>query len=307
MLIKDLVYQTGFAGAGHAGHGRKGSQRDLHINALQVVLYCAVDRQFFAVARPPLSWYRDLALAAQVLAGDGALAGNNIVYRARCHQLAAVDTGTGTNVYHIVCRPHGVLVMFHHDQGVAQVPQVTQGAQQLFIVPLVQTNGRLIQNIQHTHQAGADLGSQTNALAFAAGQGGRFSRQRQIVQPHTVQEIQSIADFPHDQGTDHLFLFRQLQVLDKIQLLMNGHLAELINILAPNGHRQALRRQAGAAAVRAHALGHHSLNICPGPVGGGLCIPALQVGNHALKGTVVIGRAVRGAPLHFQLFGAGAV
>ena len=88
---------------------------------------------------------------------------------------------------------------------------------------------------------------------------------------------------------------------------MNGHLAELINILAPNGHRQALRRQAGATAVRAHALGHHSLNIRPCPVGGGLRIPALQVGDHALKGAVITRGAVRGAPLHFQLFGAGAI
>ena len=74
-----------------------------------------------------------------------------------------------TDIDYIIRRPHGVLVMFHHDQGVAQVPQVAQGAQQFFIIPLMQTDGRLVQNIQHAHQAGTDLGGQANALAFAAG------------------------------------------------------------------------------------------------------------------------------------------
>ena len=40
-----------------------------------------------------------------------------------------------------------VLVVFHHDEGVAQIPQALESSQQLVIVPLVQANGRFIQNM----------------------------------------------------------------------------------------------------------------------------------------------------------------
>ena len=50
--------------------------------------------------------------------------------------------------------------MLDNDQGVAQIPQVLQRPQQLIVVPLVQTDGRLVQNIQHAHQGRTDLGSQ---------------------------------------------------------------------------------------------------------------------------------------------------
>ena len=38
--------------------------------------------------------------------------------------LASVDTGAGADVDEVVGGPHGVLVMLHHDQAVAQVPEV---------------------------------------------------------------------------------------------------------------------------------------------------------------------------------------
>ena len=87
------------------------------------------------------------------------------------HHLAAVDPGPGADVDDIVRGPHGVLVVLHHDQGVAQVPQVLEGGQQLVVVPLVQADGGLVQDIQHPHQGGADLRGQADALALAAGEG----------------------------------------------------------------------------------------------------------------------------------------
>ena len=78
--------------------------------------------------------------------------------------------------------------MFHHDEGIAQVTKVLEGAQQFVIVPLVQTDGRLVQNIQHTHEGRTDLGSQTDPLALAAGKGSGCPGQRQIAQTHIHQE-----------------------------------------------------------------------------------------------------------------------
>ena len=64
----------------------------------------------------------------------------------------------------------GFFVMLHHNQGIAQVTQVLQGCQQPVVVPLVQTDTGLIQDVTYAHQSGANLSCQTDTLGFTAGQ-----------------------------------------------------------------------------------------------------------------------------------------
>ena len=85
--------------------------------------------------------------------------------------------------------------MLHHDQRIAQIPQVAEGFQQLIIVPLVQADAGLIQDIGHAHQAGADLGGQTDSLGLAAGEGGGGPGKGQVFQPHVHQKSHSCTDF----------------------------------------------------------------------------------------------------------------
>ncbi|MNF17903.1 hypothetical protein D3C80_2216850 [compost metagenome] len=58
--------------------------------------------------------------------------------------------------------------MLDHDHGVADVAQMLEGPQQAVVVPLVQADGRFVEDVQHAHQPGADLAGQANALCFAA-------------------------------------------------------------------------------------------------------------------------------------------
>ena len=102
-----------------------------------------------------------------------------------------MDAGTGANVNQEIRRPHGVLVMLHHNQGIAQITQMCQGLQQFIVVALVQTNTRLVENIQHTHERRADLRRQTNPLGFAAGKRSCRTGEGQILQPHALQKAQS--------------------------------------------------------------------------------------------------------------------
>ena len=78
--------------------------------------------------------------------------------------------------------------MLHHDHGIAQIPQVLQGAQQLVVVPLVQADAGLVQDIADPHQAGADLGGQADALGLPAGEGGGGPGQGEVLQPYVHQE-----------------------------------------------------------------------------------------------------------------------
>ena len=126
--------------------------------------------QRLAVASPPASRQCDPPAPRQIGAGDGPVAGQHIVEATADHDLAAVLTGSRTDVDDVVCRTHGVLIVFDDDQRVAQVAQALQGLDQAVIVALVQADGRLIQHVQHTGQARPDLGGQPDALRLTARQ-----------------------------------------------------------------------------------------------------------------------------------------
>ena len=136
--------------------------------------------------------------ARQVLAGQRIRMRHDLLRRALRHDLAAMHARTRTDIDHIVGLANRVLVVLDHDHRVAEVAQVLQRVEQPFVIALMQANGRLVENVHHADQPGADLAGQTNALRFAAGQGVGAAVQRQIVQADIDQELQALADFLED-------------------------------------------------------------------------------------------------------------
>ena len=120
-----------------------------------------------------------------------------------------MGTGTGTNIYDIIRCQHGILIVFHHYQGIAQIPKILQGIQQFVIVSLVQSDTGLVENIAHAHQSGTDLGRQADTLCLTTGQGSGSSGQGQIIQSYIHQESHSGTDLLQDSLSDELLLFRQ--------------------------------------------------------------------------------------------------
>ena len=80
----------------------------------------------------------------------------------------AVFASARPHVHQIVSAADRVLVMFDHDYGIAQVAQLTEGAQQPVIVALMQSDRGFVENIKHAGQAGADLAGKADTLRFAA-------------------------------------------------------------------------------------------------------------------------------------------
>ncbi len=105
----------------------------------------------------------------QIVPGDGVFGCHQVLDAALGHHLAAHFTCTRANVNQIVGGPQGVLVMLHHNQGIAKIPQALEGGQKAVVVPLVQADGGLIQDVEHPNQPGADLGRQADTLGLAAG------------------------------------------------------------------------------------------------------------------------------------------
>ena len=79
-----------------------------------------------------------------------------------------MNTGSGAYIDDMVGSHNGFLIMFDNHHRIAEIAQARQRIKQAGIVALVQSYARLIKHIKHTCEAGADLRSQSNALAFAA-------------------------------------------------------------------------------------------------------------------------------------------
>ena len=244
---------------------------------VQIVLRSPPNGEAVPVAGPAAGGDRNFFGAGEILAGDGCRHGHDLLCGACGDDLAAVDPGGRADIHNVVRGPHGVLVVLHHNEGVAQVPQALEGVQKHVVVPLVQADGGLVQNVQHPHEGGADLGGQPNPLALAAGQGARLAAEGQIGQPHALQEGQAGADLLEDLLGNLGLGFRQGQMIHKIQGVGDGFVAEFVDIQVPYGHRQGLLFQPAALAGGAGALTHAFLQLLPGGIGLGFCEPPLHV------------------------------
>ena len=86
------------------------------------------------------------------------------------HHPAAVFAGARAQIDDVVRHADRLLVVLDDDERVAHVAQPDQGLDQPVVVALVQADGRLVEDVQDTDQAGADLRGEPDALRLTAGQ-----------------------------------------------------------------------------------------------------------------------------------------
>ena len=147
-----------------------------------------------AVLRAPDGGHLDRAPAAQVLAGDRLRAGEQVGHGAADDDLAAVLPRARADVDDPVGGLDGVLVVLDDDQGVAQVAQPDERLDEPVVVPLVQPDAGLVEHVEHSDQARADLGREPDALRLPAGQGAGRPVEREVVQADVDEELQPLVD-----------------------------------------------------------------------------------------------------------------
>ncbi len=212
--------------------------RELDVDVVQVVLLGAPHDEP-APRLPAPGGHGHEALAGQVLTGQRSLVAQQFLDGPRHHDLAAVLTRPGADVDHVVGGADGLFVVLDDDDGVAQVAQADQGVDQLAVVPLVQADGRLVEHIQHSHQAAADLGGQADALRLASGQRAGIAVEGQVVEADVDQELQPGPDFTQDPVGDQVVALGKLQVRHQSGRLPDGQVAHLEYAAVPDGHGQA--------------------------------------------------------------------
>ena len=87
------------------------------------------------------------------------------------------------------------------------------------VVPLVQADGGLVQDVHDAHQAGADLAGEPDALGLAAGECLGAALQGEVVEPHVRQEAEPSGDLLDDLGPDLAALAGEAEPLEPVERL----------------------------------------------------------------------------------------
>ena len=203
-----------------------------------------------------------------------------VLPRARAH----VDEPVG--------RAHHLLVVLDHEHGVAEIAQALECPDQLVVVPLVKADRRLVQDVEHADELGADLRRQPQPLCFPSRQRRRGAVELQVADADVVEKHQALADLLHDARADELLGLRELELVQEFERTGDGHLRELVNVLVADRDGEHLGLQAGAVADRAWPEGHVLLDAFALRGGVGLAVAPLEARDDALEGEHVGAAAV---------------
>ncbi len=108
----------------------------------------------------------------------------------------------GPEIDHVIGALDGFRVVLDHQHGIAHVAQPGERVEQAAVVARVQTDGGLVEHIQHAAQLGADLRGQADALRLAAGERVRRAVQAQVIQADGAEELEAVADLFGDAPGD---------------------------------------------------------------------------------------------------------
>ena len=160
----------------------------------QVVARRSVQHDAFTVALASLGRYFYLHLSVEVLSRNGVRL-QHFLRRALEHNFAATPSGLGTYVYDVVGVEHHVLVVFNHDDRVAQVAQLFKRFDKTVIVALVKADARLVEYVEHVDKLRAYLRGKAYSLAFAARKRCRLAVEREVVEADFKHEIDACDNF----------------------------------------------------------------------------------------------------------------
>jgi hypothetical protein len=168
-FVERLDHQARLAAAGNAGDAGEGAEGELRGDALQVVPRGADNpHRALAVHLAPRVGHGDAAAPGKIIAGEARRVGSHLRRGALRHHAPAAGAGRRADVHQVVGGADRVLVVLHHQHGVAEVAQAPERRQQTLVVALVQADRGLIQHVEHAGEAAADLRGEADALRLAA-------------------------------------------------------------------------------------------------------------------------------------------
>ena len=202
-LIEDIGDQRRLSRPGHASHRDEHAEGKLNGKITQIVFLGTHNAQRLPrFARPALRWHRDAQLATEIPCSQRVRMLDHIGDRSLDHHLTAKTSGARPEIDHVIRFTNRVLVVLHHDHRVAQVTQASKRVEQQCVVPLVQPDARLVEDVEHAHQSRSDLRGETNALGFTARQRATGTTKREVVEADIAKKTEALNHFLQDRAGD---------------------------------------------------------------------------------------------------------
>ncbi len=193
--VEDVVDEGAFAGAGDAGDDGHDGGGEFDGEVLEVVAFGAFDGDPFAGEGARHEAVEGGDFAGEVAAGEGAGCVHDVGGRAGGDDLTAESASARAEVEDVVGVADGFFVVLDDEDGVAEVAEGFERGDEALVVALVKADGGLVEDVEDAAEAGADLGGEADALAFAAGEGGSVAVEGEIAEADRVEELQALDDF----------------------------------------------------------------------------------------------------------------
>ena len=258
------MHQRRFSRAGNAGDGHQHPQRNLDIKAVQVVGLRTAQHQLLAARLAPPRGHGNRNLPGEIAPGQRIGIGFNLGEYALGQQLAAELTRAGTQVEQMIGGAQNIGIVLDHQDGVAQVAQFFEDADQPRGVARVQADGGLVEHIERAHQPRAQRSGQLDALRLAAGERGSQPVERQVFEAHCIEKLQPLPHLVENRRRRSPPASATSSSASKNSLaLRDGQRRRLADVQPVEAHRarfgaQALAAAIGALGVAAILAEHHA-------------------------------------------------
>ena len=257
--------EGGFAGAGDAGDGDEHAHGDFDIDAAEVVGASAFKDEHFAAGGAAAGGNGDGELAGEVASCEGVGVGEDLLHGACGEELAAEFSGAGAEVEEVVCGAEDVGVVLDDEDGVAEVSEVLEDADEAVGVAGVESDGGLVEDVEGSDEAGTEGGSELDALGFTAGEGAGEAVEGEVFEADGVEEADALADFFEDGAGDLLLHGGEVDAVEEDFGLGDGEGGDFADVFAFDADGAGFGAETLAAAVWAEGVaavfGEHDADV----------------------------------------------
>ena len=252
--VDHVVHQRALAGSADAGHRGQHPERNLDVDPFQVVLARAEHLELLIRRLAAHRRHRNGQLVAQVLGRQRARLEQQRFERARKHHPSALLAGAEAHVNNDIGHADHVGVVLHDEDGVALIAQLTQDRDQPLVVPRMEPDRWLVEDIERVDQGRPQRRREVDALRFTTRERRRQAVERQIVESHVAQKTEPLANLAHDLVGHRRILLRKRQVSKEPIGLAHRQRTHPIDRLSTDLDVARLAPQPCAKAVRARQV-----------------------------------------------------
>ena len=165
------------------------AQLDSGGNVLKVVSASSCNLDFSATRLTTSLWQPNLLFSREIRTCDGIRVFNNLFWSASSNNVTTKLTGAGTHVNDVISCANGIFIVLDNKYGITAVPKLLKRLNKTVVVSLMQTNGRLVQNVKDAHKTSANLSCQANTLGLSTRKRCCCARKREVIQANVYQEL----------------------------------------------------------------------------------------------------------------------